>query len=120
MYVKFANLPVDDIDRAIAFYTGKLRLTLTTDAPYGEGGRWVELDMPEGNTSVLVEQGNPDRDRSRPVLVFITPDVNAAYERLCGLGVDFHTPPTIAPWKPGVTFALLKDSEGNLVLLSDG
>jgi predicted enzyme related to lactoylglutathione lyase len=120
MYVKFATLPVDDADRAIAFYTGKLRLTLATDAAMDGGGRWIELELPEGNTSLLVEPGNPDRDRSRPALVLVVPDIDAAYERLDTLGVEFPTQPADAPWQPGSRYAIFRDSEANLVLLTDG
>lgn len=120
MYVKFATLPVDDVDRAVAFYTAKLRLILTTDAPYGDvGERWVELAMPEGNTALLVEK-KPDRERGRPVLIFVVPDVGAAYDRLTDMGVEFIQSPTAAEWDPASTYATFLDSEGNSVLLSNG
>ena len=119
MYVKFATLPVDDADRAIAFYTGKLRLTVTTDAAMGGGGRWIELALPEGNTSLLVEIGAIDRDRSRPALMLVVPDVDAAYERLDTLGVEFTAQPQEAPWQPGTRYAIFRDSEANLILLTD-
>ena len=119
MYVKFASLPVDDVDRAIAFYTGKLRLLLTTDMPMGDGGRWIELALPEGNTCLLVEVGDPERDRNRPAMILVVPDVDAAYERLDTLGVEFPTQPEDAPWQPGTRYAIFRDSEANLVLLTD-
>lgn len=120
MYVKFAPLPADDVDRAIAFYVDRMGLTLATDAPYGDGGRWVELAMPEGMTSLLLEKGAPDRDRSRPALIFIVADLNAEHERLAAAEVEIVAPPAAAPWTPGVSYALIRDSEGNMVLLADG
>jgi lactoylglutathione lyase len=35
-YVKFAELPVVDQDRAVKFYTEKLGLSLARDSPYQE------------------------------------------------------------------------------------
>jgi predicted enzyme related to lactoylglutathione lyase len=119
MYVKFATLPVDDADRAIAFYTGKLRLTLTTDAAMDNGGRWIELALPEGKTSLLVEPGRADRDRTQPVLILVVPDVDMAFERLDALGVEFTVQPVDAPWLTGTRYAMFRDSEDNMVMLSD-
>ncbi|MGH8474237.1 MAG: VOC family protein, partial [Methylococcales bacterium] len=33
-YVKFAELPVEDQDRAVSFYTEKVGLKVVQDAPY--------------------------------------------------------------------------------------
>ena len=119
MYVKFATLPVDDPDRAIAFYTGKLRLTLTTDVAIDGGGRWIEFALPGGNTCLLVEQGAPDRDRSQPAMILVVPDVDATFERLDTLGVEFTVQPAETPWMPGTRYAMFRDSESNLVMLTD-
>lgn len=119
MYVKFASLPVDDVDRAVAFYTGKLRLTLTTDVPMDEGGRWVELALPGGNTILRPEVSDPTRDRSQPALVLVVPDVDMAFERLDALGVVFTIQPAETPWMPGTRYAMFRDSEANLVMLTN-
>jgi lactoylglutathione lyase len=47
-------VPVTDQDAAIAFYTQVLGFTLTADAPFGEGSRWVEVTPPGGGTSVAL------------------------------------------------------------------
>ena len=37
-HVSFTSVPVDDFDRAKAFYSGPLGLAVVTDAPYGRSG----------------------------------------------------------------------------------
>jgi catechol 2,3-dioxygenase-like lactoylglutathione lyase family enzyme len=41
-------VPVADQDKAIAFYTQTLGFTLTADAAFGQGSRWVEVTPPGG------------------------------------------------------------------------
>ena len=44
--LRFSHLVVGvtDMDRALAFYTEKVGLSVVTDMPYDEGGgRWIEL-----------------------------------------------------------------------------
>jgi len=117
MHVKFAPLPVDDFDRAIAFYTGKVGLTLATDAPYGDDGRWVELAFPGGETRLLVQKGSPDRDRSKPSLILVVDFIEADYRRLADAGVSFLHEPKAGAWLPDQLYSLFHDSEGNLVMI---
>jgi hypothetical protein len=42
---------------------------------------------------------------------------HAAHEALAGAGVDFTVPPATPPWNPRGRYALLRDSEGNIVML---
>lgn len=44
-HVKFAGLPVDDQDRAVAFYTEKVGLEVATDAPPAGKARRRETRM---------------------------------------------------------------------------
>ncbi len=47
MHIQFAELPVFDQDRAIAFYVDTLGCEVAADAPMGaDGWRWVEVDSP--------------------------------------------------------------------------
>ena len=45
--IKFVNIPVQDQERALAFYTDKLGFTVATNQPMGPSGqRWIELKRP--------------------------------------------------------------------------
>jgi lactoylglutathione lyase len=66
-HVKFAHLPVRDQDRALAFYRDKVGLKVTTDAPYRDDFRWIELAVGESPTHLLSPSGpttSPARRRA--------------------------------------------------------
>jgi predicted enzyme related to lactoylglutathione lyase len=114
-YIKFATVPVKDQDRALSFYTSKLGLQVSTDQPYGEGWRWIELSIPGADTRLGFSppsgEGNPDKPR----MIFVVDDVDKTYEELKNKGVEFTEPPKTAHWG---TSALFRDSEGNLLLIA--
>ncbi len=114
MLIKYATLPVDDAERAIAFYTAKLRLTLVSDVGW-EGHRRLELAFPNGEVGLLLEQRTQPSAGQVPALVVSVPDLEAACERLESLGVEFVTPPRDSPRRANVRFAIFRDSEGNLI-----
>ncbi|PDP86640.1 glyoxalase [Glycomyces fuscus] len=121
MYVKFAELPVFDQERAKAFYTDRLGCTVAADAPMSDDGwRWIELALP-GAQSHLHFQRRPDEEPSaEPVMVLVAEDVEGTVEALRAKGVEIVTEPHEAMWQPGVTAAEFRDSEGNRMVLSDG
>jgi len=47
------------------------------------------------------------------ILDFLVDDVDAEYERIAALGVDWVTPPVTQPW--GNRTMIFRDPEGNLV-----
>jgi predicted enzyme related to lactoylglutathione lyase len=116
-YVKFANLPVRDQDRAISFYRDKLGLSVAADEPYGGGWRWIELEMPGAQTRIVFTQRESDAPAEQPSLILICDDVDRSFRDLSAKGVEFTQTPTKAPWRPGELYALLRDTEGNLVML---
>ena len=121
MYVRFAELPVADQDRAIAFYTENLGFRVVRDTPYEEDGwRWVILEIPGAQTKILLSR-RPNTEGDVPSLVLTVDDVHRWYEELKAKGVSFKTGPSRAMWNDAEVYAVLRDSEGNLVMLgSDG
>jgi len=117
-FVKFAELPVADQDRAVRFYTEQVGLRVAQDSPYKDGWRWIELEVPGAETRIMLipQQGAVQVDTPR--LVFIADDVDAAYQELTGKGVVFTKEPADAPWNPGQRFAQFRDSEGNGIVIS--
>lgn len=117
-FVKFAELPVIDQDRALSFYTEKLGLRVVQDSPYKEGWRWIELAIPGAETRILLTAQQGEMKSDTPRLVIISDDVDAAYRKLSANGVVFTKEPTTAPWNSGQRFAQLRDSEGNGIVIS--
>ncbi|MBS1912978.1 MAG: VOC family protein [Bacteroidetes bacterium] len=116
-HVKFASIPVKDSERARDFYIEKLGFTLHTDAPFGDGRRWIELSPPGAETRVVLftPDGHEDRVGTFANVTFACDDVEATYNELLARGVVFTQPPTTQPWG---TFAMFNDSEGNQFVMS--
>ncbi|HEX3146598.1 MAG TPA: VOC family protein [Gemmataceae bacterium] len=117
--LKFASIPVRDQDRALNFYVGTLGFTLITDQPMGPGQRWVEVRPPKGDTGVALftVPGQEDRIGTFTGISMECDDVQKTYDELIAKGAEFAKPPKVEPW--GVS-AILKDSEGNQIVLSSG
>jgi predicted enzyme related to lactoylglutathione lyase len=108
---------VRDQDRALDFYVNQLGFTVQTDQPMGPGQRWVEVRPPKGETGVALftPPGHEDRVGTFTGLSFECDDVQKAYDELTARGVEFAKPPAAQPWG---MFAIMKDSEGNQIVLS--
>ncbi|HXS98818.1 MAG TPA: VOC family protein [Candidatus Limnocylindrales bacterium] len=115
--IKFIGIPVRDQNRALAFYTEKLDFRILTDQEMGPGQRWIELKVPGAETGVVLftPPGQEDRIGSFLNSSWEVGDVQKAYDELTARGVEFMGPPQTQPW--GV-FAMMKDSEGNQIVLS--
>src|SRR3954447_12349850 len=88
-HVGTVMVPVTDTDRAIEFYTEKLGFEKTSDVPFGDGDRWVEVGLAGGETTLaLVPSGEnaPAGGHSRVALN--TDDIEAVYAELKSRGVD--------------------------------
>ncbi|MDI6767054.1 MAG: VOC family protein [Bacteroidota bacterium] len=116
-HVKFVSIPVKDYDRALKFYTEKLDFKLLMDQSFGDGSRWIELQVADSQTKVVLftPQGHENRIGTIMNLNFTCDDVKNTYDNLSKRGVEFTKSPTEAPW--GI-YAQFTDSEGNLLLLS--
>ena len=115
--INFQSLPVKDQQRALEFYRDKMRLKVQTDAPYGEDYRWIFMEIPGAETLLHFARAEEVSNKDIPALCLVTDDVDAEAARLQDLGVEFTDGPADAPWHPAVRYALIRDSEGNLVLI---
>ena len=118
MHVKFTELPVKDQDRALAFYTNHLGLTVDKDAAYRGDWRWIELAMPEAQTNLVMSQSTMNDRPESPTLVFVVDDLKARHSRLLDAGVEIVQWPEIAQWNPSELSVLFYDSEDNLILIT--
>ena len=124
MKIKLASVPIDDYDKALKFYTEMMGFQLKRDMPLGDGARWITVVSPEETDGVelLLEpnSGYPAMKALKESLVrdgipytaFQVNDIQAEYERMKDLGVQF----TMEPTNMGMTTAaILDDTCGNLI-----
>jgi predicted enzyme related to lactoylglutathione lyase len=125
MKIKVISIYVDEQNKALRFYTETLGFTKKTDFSQGPF-RWLTVASPEEPDGVelqLALNDNPAAkayqqalfQQSQPAIMFFTEDVQGDYERIKARGAEFTMAPTAVT---GSTIAMLKDTCGNLVQLS--
>jgi predicted enzyme related to lactoylglutathione lyase len=123
--IKITGVFVDDLDKALRFYTDVLGFVKKTDIG-GGGYRWltaVSPAEPDGTELHLESNADPAAktyqqalfQQGKPAAMFYADDVQREYERMQGLGVQFTMPPTKVT---GSTIAVLNDTCGNLIQLT--
>ena len=117
--LKFVSIPVRDQDRALDFYVNKLGFILVTDQPMGPGMRWIEIRPSKGDCGVALftSPGHESRIGAFTGISMECDDVQKTFDELSGKGVEFTQPPKTESWG---TMAIMKDSEGNQIVLSTG
>lgn len=116
--IKHVSIPVQDQDRALQFYTGRLGFEVTTDQSFGPGQRWIELLIPGGSTTGVVlytPPGHEDRIGTMSDIVFTSADLEKTYHELVERGVEFAQPLKTEAWGSSAIFV---DSEGNRFALT--
>jgi predicted enzyme related to lactoylglutathione lyase len=125
MKIKVTSVYVDDQEKALRFYTEVLGFTKKADFSNGPF-RWLTVapsEDPDGTELQLALNDNPAAkayqdailQQGQPAIMFFTDDVKGDYERIKARGADFTMPPTAVT---GSTIAMLKDTCGNLVQLT--
>ena len=109
-------VPVDDQERAKAFWTDTIGFGVVVDAPYGDE-RWIEVRSHDGVRLVLSMREEWSRD-DRVVpdevptsnVMFHCADVETTYRELSARGVRFSQPPVQMPFG---WWSMFNDTEGN-------
>jgi predicted enzyme related to lactoylglutathione lyase len=125
MKIKVTSVYVDDQDKALRFYTEVLGFAKKADFSRGPF-RWLTVASPEepGGTELqLALNNNPAAkayqqamfQQGQPGAMFYCDNVKADYERIKARGAEFTMPPTDVP---GSTIAMLNDTCGNLIQLT--
>jgi len=114
--IKFLGIPVRDQDRALRFYTEKLGFRILTDQEFTDKQRWIELSIPGAETglALFTPAGHEDRVGTFVNTSWEVDNIEKTFEELRACGVEFVGPPQKQSWG---TFAILKDSEGNQIVL---
>lgn len=123
MKVTLISIPVRDQEKASKFYTEKLGFIIKKDTPLGGGNRWLTLVSPEwqDGPELLLEPAPIHFEPSKiyqdalmeagiPYTQFDVESVDAEYDRLTKLGVEFSVKPTEMGT---VKFAVFNDTCGN-------
>ncbi len=115
--IKFLGIPVRDQDRALQFYTEKLGFRILTDQEFSSTQRWIELSIPGAETGIVLftPEGQEDRIGTFVNTSWEVENLDKTYAELTASGVEFLKPPQKQPWG---SFAIMKDSEGNQIVLS--
>ena len=125
MKIKLTSVYVDDQNKALRFYTEVLGFAKKSDFSNGPYRLLTvaSSDDPDGTQLQLALNNNPAAktyqqaifQQNQPAANFITDDVKADYERIKSRGGEFTMPPTATT---GSTIAMLKDTCGNLIQLT--
>ncbi|GAD54541.1 MAG: putative enzyme related to lactoylglutathione lyase [Limimaricola cinnabarinus] len=111
-------LPVDDQDRALAFYRDRIGMEVALDADLDDDWRMIMMKLPDTQTKIQFARRQEVRySEEVPALYLECADVDAETERLKGEGVRFLMNPTELPWSDTERFAMFLDSEGNTVVI---
>jgi len=129
--LRYVNITVNDVDAALAFYSGVFGLEARNDVANG-GFRWVTLGSAEEPVLELV-LSEPGAGRSTenadalqellvkgelPMLVFRTDDVDATFERAVAAGAEVLQEPMDQGWGP--RDCGFRDPSGNSVRVEQG
>jgi predicted enzyme related to lactoylglutathione lyase len=125
MKIKVTSIFVDNQDKALRFYTEVLGFTKKNDFSQGPY-RWltvtpsgdpndIELELALNNNPAAKTYQDAIFQQNTPAIMFFTDDIKGDYERVKGKGGEFTMPPTDVT---GSTIAMLKDTCGNIVQLT--
>ena len=123
MKVKIISVPVQNQEKALAFYTQKLGFVKKVDVPLGGDNRWLTVvSKEEQDGAEILLEPSPNHfepaktyqkalfDAGIPYTQFNADNVQSEYERLSNLGVEFSVKPT-EMWT--VKIAVFDDTCGN-------
>jgi len=124
MKIKLTSIYVDDLDKALDFYTHVAGFVKKTDVSQG-GYRWLTVGSPEepdGAELHLERNDNPAAkayqralfDQGQPAVMFFSDDLARDYDRMKG-SAEFKLPPTKVT---GSTIAQVNDTCGNLIQIT--
>jgi predicted enzyme related to lactoylglutathione lyase len=113
-----SRIVTDDVQRLAAFYASLVRAEVVLNDYY--------VEVPTGAASVGFSRryfteyredqtacSECPQHQAKIIFDFQAGDVDAEYQRIAALGVDWVTPPTTQPW--GNRSMIFRDPQGNLI-----
>jgi len=115
--IKFVSIPVRDQDASLKFFTEALGFKVTTDQPFNDKQRWIELAIPGSDTglALFTPDGHEDRIGEFQSISFWCDDVFATAKAMKERGVTFTKEPKTEAWGSAGVF---RDVDGNQFVLS--
>jgi catechol 2,3-dioxygenase-like lactoylglutathione lyase family enzyme len=108
--LELVQVPVSDVDRAKAFYTGKAGFNADVDVTVHEGLRFVQLTPPGSRASIAIGIGvTTMAPGSVEGLQLVVSDIHAARAELLGRGVEVSEV-QVFDWG---SFVFFSDPDGN-------
>ena len=117
-HIHFQTIGATDLIRARDLYRDKLGFVVQRDEPYGED-RWIFMALPGAQTRLHFDKRSSIPTQSVPELILSTETVDEDCAAQHARGVPIQQGPDDAPWSPGTRWAMIHDSEGNLILLQN-
>ena len=125
MKIRLTSVYVDNLDKALRFYTEVLGFVKKADFSHGPF-RWLTVASPEEPDGTELQLALNDKpaagayqqamfQQGQPAAMFYTDDVKSDYERIKARGAEFTMPPTEVT---GSTIAMLNDTCGNLIQIT--
>jgi catechol 2,3-dioxygenase-like lactoylglutathione lyase family enzyme len=112
-------VPIDDQDRAVEFYCGKLGFEKQVDVPFGGSYRWIEVGLPGESTTIALAPPPPDGAKAggrETGISHQTDDIDGYHAQLkdAGVDVDAEVQRMGDPVPPMFWF---RDPEGNTLMV---
>ena len=108
--LELVQVPVSDVDRAVAFYTEQAGFNLDHDHQVTDGLRFVQLTPPGSPASIAIGTGLSEMaPGSVQGLQLVVADIQTAHEELAGRGVEVSDVQDF-PWG---SFVFFSDPDGN-------
>jgi catechol 2,3-dioxygenase-like lactoylglutathione lyase family enzyme len=111
-------VPTADVDSALEFYVGTLGFEKIVDLPMGDAGRWVELKVADGETTIALAPPPPGKSAggADTGIIIDTTDIEADHAALkdAGVAVDEEISRYGGPVPP---MFWVRDPEGNALIV---
>ena len=127
--LQYTNISANDVDESVAFYRDAIGLEVQNNVESG-GFHWVTLgssDQP--GLSIVLSEPHAGRSQAdgdalqelltkgvMPMLIFVSDDVDAAFEKARATGAEVLQEPIDQSWGP--RDCALRDPSGNMVRIS--
>ncbi len=115
--IRTVAIPVDDQDRAVAFFVETLGFEPRMDAELAPGFRWIEVAPPASEVSVAIVAASDSLPSGIDTGIrFVTTDAEAEHAAMTEAGVDVEE---LLRWPDVPLMFSFRDLDGNTFYLAE-